>query len=62
MAFWSKIKPDKSAHPEPQPTQQMPTSEEDERLPGIAGYKGYGIGKNAMPERRFNFKRPGDQQ
>lgn len=30
----------------------------DERYPGSAGYRGNGIGKNAMPENRFKFVRP----
>lgn len=63
MAFWSKLTgKDKMAHPDAQPMQQLPETQHDDRLPGIAGYQGYRIGKNAMPERRFNFVRPGDQQ
>ena len=63
MAFWSKLTgTDKKAHPDAQPTQQMPQTQHDDRLPGIAGYEGYGIGKKAMPERRFNFVPPRDQQ
>ena len=34
----------------------------DERLPGNAGYRGVGLKKNAMPENRFNFRRPDDKQ
>ena len=34
-------------------------SSEDERMPGVAGYNGYGLKKNAMPETRFNYKPPG---
>lgn len=34
----------------------------DPRMPGSAGYHGNGIGKNAMPEMRFNFVRPDEQQ
>jgi hypothetical protein len=31
---------------------------EDDRYPGFAGYRGYGLKKNAMPENRFKFVRP----
>jgi hypothetical protein len=30
----------------------------DERYPGLAGYQGQGLKKNAMPEMRFKFVRP----
>ena len=30
----------------------------DERYPGNAGYNGFGLKKNAMPEHRFRFVRP----
>ena len=30
----------------------------DERYPGVAGYQGQGLKKNAMPEMRFRFVRP----
>ena len=65
MAFWSKFTPsDRKAHPDAQPSAgPLPAStDHDDRLPGIAGYQGYRIGKNAMPENRFRFVRPGDQQ
>lgn len=63
MAFWSKLTGiDKKAHPDAQPTQQMPQTQHDDRLPGIAGYQRYGVGKKAMPENRFNFVPPRDQQ
>lgn len=41
-----------------QPTWPEP---QDPRLPGIAGYVGMGLKKNAMPEMRFNYVRPEDQ-
>lgn len=34
----------------------------DPRLPGLAGFVGVGLRKNAMPEMRFNFVRPDQQQ
>lgn len=36
----------------------------DERYPGSAGYSGYGLKKNAMPENRFKFvpPRPDDRK
>lgn len=33
----------------------------DPKLPGAAGYHGNGIGKNAMPEKRFSFVRPDEK-
>ena len=33
----------------------------DDRYPGLAGYTGNGLKKNAMPENRFKYVRP-DQQ
>jgi hypothetical protein len=30
----------------------------DPRYPGLAGYHGVGLKKNAMPEQRFKFVRP----
>lgn len=35
------------------------SSSEDERMPGVAGYNGYGLKKNAMPENRFTYRPPG---
>lgn len=37
------------------------TPQDDNRYPGRAGYSGYGLKKNAMPENRFIFVRPEDQ-
>ena len=64
MAFWSKISStDKTAHPDAAPVGPLPaTTQHDDRLPGVAGYSGYRIGKNAMPEHRFNFVRPSDRK
>lgn len=63
MAFWSKLTgTDKKAHPDAQQVGPMPQTQHDDRLPGIAGYQRYGVGKNAMPENRFRFVRPGDRQ
>ncbi|MFP5364851.1 MAG: hypothetical protein ACLGI5_19200 [Thermoleophilia bacterium] len=45
----------------PSTASQHHSTTSDARLPGSAGYIGNGIGKNAMPERRFTFVRP-DQQ
>ncbi len=39
----------------------QPTQQDDDRLPGRAGYSGYGLKKNAMPENRFQYVRPGDK-
>lgn len=39
-----------------------PNQAGDERLPGNAGYRGVGLKKNAMPENRFNFRRPDGKQ
>lgn len=38
------------------------TNQDDDRYPGRAGYAGYGLKKNAMPENRFKFVRPSDQK
>lgn len=35
-----------------------PAQQGDDRLPGNAGYRGVGLKKNAMPENRFNYRRP----
>lgn len=56
MGLFSK---NKSSPVKPQPSSEdrsFPTT--DERFPGSAGYRGNGIGKNAMPENRFRFVRP----
>lgn len=38
-----------------------PTDRDDSRLPGRAGYSGYGLKKNAMPENRFKYVRPDEK-
>lgn len=38
--------------------QGAPRAPTDPKLPGIAGYQGLGLTKNAMPVNRFNFVRP----
>lgn len=35
---------------------------QDPRLPGVAGYPGVKLKKNAMPPMRFNYVRPDQQQ
>lgn len=42
----------------PPSTASQHGSAADPKLPGSAGYRGNGIGKNAMPENRFKFVRP----
>lgn len=37
------------------------TEKDDPRYPGRAGYSGYGLKKNAMPENRFYYVSPGDR-
>jgi hypothetical protein len=39
-------------------TRQQSFPPGDERYPGVAGYQGQGLKKNAMPEMRFKFVRP----
>lgn len=51
--FGKKSKPAKQESSEPR---TFPPG--DERYPGNAGYNGYGLKKNAMPEHRFKFVRP----
>lgn len=51
----------KKASGPPSTATQHAKPQQDPRLPGSAGYHGNGIGKNAMPEMRFNFVRPDEQ-
>ncbi|HEV2060729.1 MAG TPA: hypothetical protein VGR11_15360 [Solirubrobacteraceae bacterium] len=48
----------KSSAPKSQPTGDRSFPITDERYPGSAGYRGYGLKKHAMPENRFKFVRP----
>ena len=49
----------KSEPKQPQESQHdRAPSAPDPRLPGSAGYRGFGQKKNAMPEHRFQFVRP----
>jgi hypothetical protein len=40
------------------PSWPKPADSGDERYPGLAGYTGVGLKKNAMPENRFNYVAP----
>ena len=50
------------AQPEPPQQQAAPQRPNDPRLPGVAGFHGVGLKKNAMPEMRFEYVRPDQQQ
>ena len=45
-------------HLKSEPSWTKPADAGDERLPGLAGYTGTGLKKNAMPEHRFNYVPP----
>lgn len=45
-------------HLKSEPSWPGPPDAGDERLPGLAGYTGNGLKKNAMPEHRFNYVPP----
>lgn len=53
MGLFSKKK-----HLKSEPSWAGPPADHDERLPGVAGYTGNGLKKNAMPEHRFNYVPP----
>ena len=53
MGLFSK----KGKHLKSEPSWSKP-SESDERYPGLAGYTGVGLKKNAMPENRFKYVPP----
>lgn len=54
MGLFSK----KGKHLKSEPSWPRPSDSGDERLPGLAGYTGNGLKKNAMPEHRFNYVPP----
>ena len=53
MGLFSKKK-----HLKSEPSWAKPSDEGDERYPGLAGYTGVGLKKNAMPENRFKYVPP----
>lgn len=54
MGLFSK----RGKHLKSEPSWPGPPADHDERLPGLAGYTGNGLKKNAMPEHRFNYVPP----
>ena len=54
MGLFSK----KGKHLKSEPSWPTPSEQGDERYPGLAGYTGNGLKKNAMPEHRFNYVPP----
>ena len=54
MGLFSK----KGKHLKSEPSWTKPSDEADERFPGLAGYTGVGLKKNAMPENRFKYVPP----
>ena len=53
MGLFSKKK-----HLKSEPSWPGPGPDADERYPGLAGYTGNGLKKNAMPEHRFKYVPP----
>ena len=56
MGLFSRKRTPAPPAPSAEPPRSFPPG--DERYPGLAGYQGQGLKKNAMPEMRFKFVRP----